>query len=122
MYGTFIPGGVFVPGMIIGACYGRVLGLLLAPTAVFSHVDPSMFALLGAGSMLGGMLHMSLALAVMLIEATNDQQYVVPVTIVVYIANAISSMLTPSLYGTQVKSFVCSLPLFAACVCARARV
>lgn len=115
MYGTFIPGGVFVPGMIIGACYGRVLGLLLAPTAVFSHVDPSMFALLGAGSMLGGMLHMSLALAVMLIEATNDQQYVVPVTIVVYIANAISSMLTPSLYGTQVKSFVCSLPSFAAC-------
>ena len=46
---------------------------------------------------------MSLALTVMLIEATNDQQYVVPVTLVVYIANAVSSSITASLYDSQLE-------------------
>ena len=46
--------------------------MLLAQTDTFRDINLSLYALLGAGSMMSGMLRMKAPLAVMLVEATDD--------------------------------------------------
>ena len=44
VFGTAVPAGVFIPGLLIGATFGRVLGQLMnqSDVVLFNHVDPAM--------------------------------------------------------------------------------
>ena len=43
-------------------------------------VHPGTYALLGAACMLGGMARMTISLTIILLETTNDIQYLLPVS------------------------------------------
>eukprot|EP00947_MAST-08B_sp_MAST-8B-sp1_P005090 g5090.t1 len=103
-YGSYVPGGLFVPALLIGASYGRAFGLLLRTSVVFGNANLSLYALLGAGAVMSGMLRIKSPLAVMLIEATNDGSFVVPLIIVIYTANAIGALLSNPVYEAQLKA------------------
>ena len=56
-YGLSIPSGLFVPCLLTGASWGRLIGNILAtifPGA--SWVIPGKYALIGAAAMLGGVV------------------------------------------------------------------
>lgn len=55
-YGLSIPGGLFVPGILIGASYGRLLGNYFKSVRGLEYIDDSTYALLGAASLLGILL------------------------------------------------------------------
>ena len=58
-YGSYVPGGLFVPALLIGASYGRAFGLLLRTSVVFGDANLSLYALLGAGAVMSGMRKLS---------------------------------------------------------------
>ncbi|KAJ9174780.1 hypothetical protein P3X46_013386 [Hevea brasiliensis] len=68
-YSIAIPSGLFIPVILAGASYGRLVGNLLGP---LSCLDVSPFALLGAASFLGGTMRMTVSVCVILLELTND--------------------------------------------------
>ncbi len=86
-YGTSVPSGIFVPSLLIGAAYGRIVGEVVGYLAPSWGIFPGTksvinitslilatgsFALIGAATMMGGVTRMTMSLTVMLIEATND--------------------------------------------------
>ncbi|KAG2659105.1 hypothetical protein PVAP13_1KG333000 [Panicum virgatum] len=61
-YGVAVPSGLFIPVILAGATYGRIVGTLLGS---ISDLDPGLFALLGAASFLGGTMRMTVSIVVM---------------------------------------------------------
>ena len=54
-YGLAIPSGLFIPSILIGAAWGRLVGIGVAHLIPSAHIDPGKYALIGAAAMLGGM-------------------------------------------------------------------
>ena len=84
-YGIMVPSGLFVPGIICGCCFGRLTGewvkhLTHGALWTTHAVHPGTYALLGAACMLGGMARMTISLTIILLETTNDIQYLLPVS------------------------------------------
>ena len=68
-YGLALPSGLFIPVILIGSAYGRSIGELIAS---FTGVDQGLCAVLGAASLLGGSMRMTVSLCVILLELTNN--------------------------------------------------
>lgn len=72
-YGLALPTGLFVPSILCGAAYGRLVGVFVADMHPGTHtIDEGTYALLGAASFLGGCMRMTVATCVMLLELTNN--------------------------------------------------
>ena len=86
-----VPGGVFVPALIIGASFGRVVGTLMrswqlsssAPSLFdgCSAFTPGIYALVGAACMLGGVTRMTVCLVVVMFEITGGLNYLLPIMV-----------------------------------------
>jgi chloride channel 3/4/5 len=82
------PCGSFVPLIAIGACYGKVFGILLenATKSVNNNwciqgnecFVTSAYALMGAAAMLSGTMRMTISLLVIVVELTGELTYVAP--------------------------------------------
>ena len=107
-FGLRIPAGILMPTMTIGACFGRVMGMLvrllvqylqqkqsshilssvtdqgdldLAATSI--KITPGTYALVGAASALGGVTRLTVTIVVVLFELTGGGAltYIVPIMI-----------------------------------------
>jgi chloride channel 3/4/5 len=90
--GPPLPGGVFLPSMIWGALFGRILGEVVEifhlefPNFWFFSqchlsgpcVIPGMYALLGAIGSFGGVTKLTVSLTVLMFELTGTPNYVIP--------------------------------------------
>eukprot|EP00741_Cyanophora_paradoxa_P021505 tig00021357_g20761.t1 len=107
-HGAKIPMGLFIPSLTIGACFGRAVGIIVhvaqkeyphlaifrecAETEVTREcVNPGVFAIVGAASMLGGVTHMSVSLVVIMYEITGGVTYILPVLIGIIFSKVSSS-------------------------------
>lgn len=107
--GSAISSGTFVPMLLIGACIGRLVGLVTvdiaahygagsegAPRGVFlppspwAWIDPGAFALIGAGAFMGGVTRMTLALAVIMMEMSNDVRIILPAMVAIMLAKFVA--------------------------------
>ncbi|KAL4529321.1 hypothetical protein Ndes2526A_g04115 [Nannochloris sp. 'desiccata'] len=115
--GSAISSGTFVPMLLIGACIGRLIGLVTvniaashgagsegAPPGVFlppspwAWIDPGAFALIGAGAFMGGVTRMTLALAVIIMEMSNDVRILLPAMVAIMLAKWVADAASHSLY------------------------
>lgn len=115
--GSAISSGTFVPMLLIGACIGRLVGLVTvniaashgagsegAPPGVFlppspwAWIDPGAFALIGAGAFMGGVTRMTLALAVIIMEMSNDVRILLPAMVAIMLAKWVADAASHSLY------------------------
>lgn len=101
VYGLYVPGGLFVPSILIGACYGRFLGVVCG--LIFPHavINPGVYAMIGAGSMMGGFTRLALPAVIMLIEMTGDATYLLPITISTLVAKLLGDRLSLDFYTQQ---------------------
>lgn len=76
--GAGFPGGVFAPGLFVGAMLGAALGGVAH--GAFPGVVPARpaFALVGMGAVLAGATHAPLTAILLLFELTRDYQIMVP--------------------------------------------
>ncbi|CAJ0764270.1 21221_t:CDS:10, partial [Entrophospora sp. SA101] len=77
-FGIRTPAGIFIPALLIGACFGRMLGLVvqwltLAPN---DCVIPGVYAMVGAAASLAGVTRMTVSLTVIMFELTGALTYV----------------------------------------------
>ncbi|KAF8714815.1 hypothetical protein HU200_027346 [Digitaria exilis] len=94
-YGIAVPSGLFIPVILAGATYGRIVGTLLGP---ISDLDPGLFALLGAASFLGGTMRMTVSVCVILLELTNDLLMLPLVMLVLLISKTIADSFNKGVY------------------------
>lgn len=91
-FGTYVPAGLLVPGMIIGACLGNILTIIATDLGVFT--DPNelfvvrrKFIVMGMGGFMAGYTRMTYSLGVILMETTQDLTLFVPLIFVIMIAS-----------------------------------
>jgi chloride channel 7 len=88
-YGTAVPSGQFVPGIMIGATYGRLVGILVVNASNRDSVDEGTYALLGAASFLGGSMRMTVSLCVIMVEITNNLKLLPLIMLVLLISKVL---------------------------------
>lgn len=97
--GLSVPTGNFVPSMFLGAVLGRLLRQLMEGLHYFSFwgqlAHPGVYAILGSGAVLAGCTHMTVAVVVILAEATGDIKVVAPMMLCVLTARLTSMALMP---------------------------
>lgn len=99
-YGVAVPSGLFIPVILAGATYGRIVGTLLGP---ISDLDTGLFALLGAASFLGGTMRMTVSVCVILLELTNDLLMLPLVMLVLLISKTVADSFNHGVYDQIVK-------------------
>ncbi|KAJ4715767.1 Chloride channel protein [Melia azedarach] len=99
-YGIAIPSGLFIPVILAGACYGRLVGRLFEP---ISKLDTGLFALLGSASFLGGTMRMTVSLCIILLELTNDLLLLPLVMLVLLISKTVADNFNKGVYDQIVK-------------------
>jgi len=107
-YGIGVPSGLFVPSLITGAAYGRLVGQLLDEAGMLSSDYDAVgdrvgvYALVGASAMLAGMARITISLTVILIECTNDVQYALPIMLCVMFAKWVADLFNHGLYDIHI--------------------
>lgn len=94
-YGIAVPSGLFIPVILAGASYGRLIGTFLGP---ISNLDAGLFALLGAASFLGGTMRMTVSLCVILLELTNNLLMLPLVMFVLLISKTVADCFNKGVY------------------------
>lgn len=99
-YGIAIPSGLFIPVILAGATYGRLLGHILGP---LTTIDRGLLALLGSASFLGGTMRMTVSVCVILLELTNDLPMLPLVMLVLLISKTVADTFNKGVYDQIVK-------------------
>lgn len=99
-YGIAIPSGLFIPVILGGASYGRLVGSLLAPV---TNLNVGLCALLGAASFLGGTMRMTVSLCVILLELTNNLLMLPLIMLVLLISKSVADNFNKGVYDQIVK-------------------
>jgi len=105
VHGIAVPSGLFVPSLLSGAAFGRLCGHLLHKLDHTSgtFADSGTYALMGAAAVMGGMARMTISLTVILLEATGDMQYVLPLMLTVMCARFIGNVFNEGIYDIHIK-------------------
>ncbi|KAK4280518.1 hypothetical protein QN277_012136 [Acacia crassicarpa] len=99
-YGIAVPSGLFIPVILAGAAYGRLVGRLFES---ISKLDTGLYALLGAASFLGGTMRMTVSLCVILLELTNDLLLLPLVMLVLLISKSVADSFNKGVYDQILK-------------------
>uniref|UniRef100_A0A8C5SCV3 Chloride channel protein n=1 Tax=Laticauda laticaudata TaxID=8630 RepID=A0A8C5SCV3_LATLA len=102
-YGISVPSGLFVPSLLCGASYGRLVANLLESYIGLDHVYSGTFALIGAAAFLGGVVRMTISLTVILIESTNEITYGLPIMITLMVAKWTGDLFNKGIYDIYVS-------------------
>jgi len=101
-FGSAIPVGLFIPNILAGACLGRIMGQLLLDFGLPVH--PGVYALMGAAGALGGFSRMTISLAVIFIEITNNMYLLLPLMLVIMWSKNLADRYGPSVYDIVLES------------------
>ena len=124
-FGIKVPGGIYVPSMVLGGLMGRIVGhlvqylVLMYPDPEFfgscpnggdleGCVTPGVYALVAAGATMCGVTRLSITLAVILFELTGSLDHVLPFSLSVLVAKWTADALEPlSIYDllTDMNSY-----------------
>ncbi|XP_078683930.1 chloride channel protein C-like isoform X1 [Branchiostoma floridae x Branchiostoma belcheri] len=105
--GSAISSGLVVPMLFIGGLYGRVIGQLLVTlfgvhyadgNKFWAWMDPGAFALIGAASFFGGVSRLTMSLTVIMIEITNDVQFLLLIMVAIMVAKWVGDFVTHPIY------------------------
>ena len=102
-YGTAVPAGLFLPGILIGCSLGRVLGLFIE-NYIVQEIHPSTYAIIGSAAMLAGYSRLSFSLAVIMLETTENVNLFLPIIFALFVSFAVSGIFNKSMYVNAVRS------------------
>ncbi|EFA81710.1 chloride channel protein [Heterostelium album PN500] len=101
--GCGISSGTFVPMIVIGASYGRAIGVIVQHIFGYSTIDPGAYALMGAAAFMAGVSRLTISLSVILIETTNELQYLLPLMVTVMVAKWVADALIHPLFDILIE-------------------
>lgn len=101
-YGTSVPAGIFLPGILIGCALGRMVGLFI-DTYIIQEIHPSTYAIIGAAAILAGYTRLSFSLAVIMLETTENVNLFLPVIFALFVSFGVGRIFNRSLYVGTVR-------------------
>ena len=114
--GTCICSGLFVPMLVMGACIGRTMGLVATNmgeaagltaddfnSEYFAWLDPGVWAMVGAGAFMAGVSRLTLSLAVIVMEMTNEVHFILPILVGIMTAKWTADALEHALYHSLLE-------------------
>lgn len=101
-YGIAVPSGLFVPSLLLGAAFGRLYGQILQRMLDLSLSQAGVYSLIGSAAMLGGMARMTISITVIMIEATNDYSYGLPLMLTLMTTRWVGNMFNEGLYDIHI--------------------
>jgi len=112
--GTAVSAGVVVPMLLIGGCYGRIVGQICVDIVQWhggpyargdrwAWIDPGVFALIGAASFFGGVSRLTLSLTVIMVEISNDIHMLLMIMVTIMVSKWIADFATHSLYHSLIE-------------------
>ncbi|EEF31629.1 putative chloride channel-like protein CLC-g [Ricinus communis] len=100
-YGIVVPAGLFVPVIVTGASYGRLVGMLIGSRYGLNH---GLYAVLGAASLLGGSMRMTVSLCVIILELTNNLLLLPLIMLVLLISKTVADAFNGNIYDLIMKA------------------
>jgi len=101
--GCFCPAGLFVPTLVSGAAMGRLIGLALGSNFPGQVCDEGTYSLLGAAAILGGMSRMTIAGTIIVLEASGNSEYLLPLMLVFAGARYTGNAFNKAMYDMQIE-------------------
>lgn len=89
-------GGVFAPGLFMGAMLGSTLGIIFHQVWPNIAVVPAAYALVGMGAVFAGSAQAPITAIIMLFEMSNDYHIILPLMIACIISAAVTRGLYPA--------------------------
>ena len=93
--GAAIPGGLFMPSIMVGASFGAFYGqvlIYLFKNHSYLNIQPGLYAVVGATAMLGGVFRSSISLVIIVLEGTGAIDYLFAIIIAVMVSNWVASL------------------------------
>uniref|UniRef100_A0A2N9FUI8 Chloride channel protein n=1 Tax=Fagus sylvatica TaxID=28930 RepID=A0A2N9FUI8_FAGSY len=100
-YGVVAPAGLFVPVIVTGASYGRLVGMLVGSHSNLNH---GLYAVLGAASLLGGSMRMTVSLCVIILELTNNLLLLPLIMLVLLVSKTVADAFNGNIYDLIMKA------------------
>lgn len=102
-YGLGIPSGLFVPALLSGATWGRILGQLFALGPLGDNFSgPGQWAFIGAVAHLGGVARMTISITAIVVECIQNLGHILPVMVTLLVARFIGNAFNDGLYDIQI--------------------
>eukprot|EP00003_Mantamonas_plastica_P011824 TRINITY_DN2177_c0_g1_i2.p1 TRINITY_DN2177_c0_g1~~TRINITY_DN2177_c0_g1_i2.p1 ORF type:complete len:431 (+),score=130.18 TRINITY_DN2177_c0_g1_i2:384-1676(+) len=102
-YGIAVPSGLFVPSLLTGCAYGRLWGQVMIQLFPSLDVHAGSYALIGAASQLAGTVRMTISLTVIILEATNDIRYLLPLMLTIMVAKWVGDLFNLGIYDIHIE-------------------
>ena len=99
-YGTAVPAGLFLPGILIGCSLGRMLSLFIKMN-IGQTVQIATYGTIGAAAVLGGYSRLSFSLAVIMLETTENVNLFLPIIFALGISFTVGRLFNRSLYASS---------------------
>jgi chloride channel 7 len=100
-FGLAIPGGILEPSILIGCCIGRFFGELL--NSADGTILPGSFSFIGACAFVGGVTRLTICMVIILLEITNNAEYLLPLMITALVSKFIGDLFNISLYDIHIS-------------------
>ncbi|KAF9188726.1 hypothetical protein BGZ51_008955 [Haplosporangium sp. Z 767] len=112
-FGVKVPGGIFIPTMVAGAVFGRMVGLgvqwIIATYPEYQVfqvcegdsmdcIIPGLYAMIGAAACLSGVTRMTVSLVVIMFELTGAMTYSLPIMMAVMISKFVGDAFSPDAF------------------------
>jgi H+/Cl- antiporter ClcA len=103
-YGTNVPAGLFLPGMIIGCTLGDMYAAIMSESGLVDSTDDhwddtrKKYIVIGCAAFMAGYTRMTYSLGVILMETSQDLSLFVPIIFTIIISNQTGYKFTRSLY------------------------
>ncbi|KAG8235524.1 hypothetical protein J437_LFUL013486 [Ladona fulva] len=110
-YGLSVSSGLFIPTLLTGAAWGRLIGMglefvwpnMARSLVLFGWANPGKYALVGAAAQLGGVVRMTISLTVILIEATGSISFGLPLMIILITAKWFGDYFNEGVYDIHIQ-------------------
>jgi chloride channel 3/4/5 len=111
-FGIQVPGGVFLPSMVVGALQGHFISLCIQhfqPNLNNWHIklsaEPVLYAMVGAASVISGLTRMTVSLIIIMFELTGSLTFVVPLMLAIMVSKWTSDAIEKhSIYDRMIQS------------------
>lgn len=99
--GVMAPAGLFVPTLLAGGAFGRLIGHWMNTAFPGYVADSGTYALIGAAAVLGGMSRMTISGCVIVLEACGNITYLLPLMVTFAAARYVGNAINESMYDMQ---------------------
>lgn len=102
-YGTNVPAGAFVSGILIGCSFGRIVAMFVHDY-LGQEVHVPSYAVIGAVTLLAGYARHTFSLAVIMMESTENINLFLPMVYSMFISYCVAGIYNRSIYINSLRS------------------